>query len=326
MMKQFEGQMSIIRQAVPRCKIYAASYNAQYWYPYKLTKAGRSWDALDRSCIEMILDSNVQDESVTNEEVLEEAIDSQPAKVIPKDYVDDPEATRESLIEFEELAADEPKFYADIIPVIQGDHVAHLEKYADFYGKYSYLAIGGMLGIKPIEQVRIIKDIRNHVGNNTYLHGFGMGTSLHLIKALRENPKLLDSIDMATAETMVKNGKTTDWTFKQREPEFPMADSTGDVDMRVLPMPYGNKKSRATGAKSVVNGGFSMSALVMLNFMMTDLVDDDRLEEMFYDQLGFDELEQIMINADSRDRSEMDFSGLNAARDTSGSATLDSFS
>lgn len=98
-----------------------------------------------------------------------------------------------------------------------------------------------------------------------------------------------------------------------------MSDSTGDVGMRVLPMPYGDEKS-------VVNGGFSMSTLVMLNYMLSDLVDEDRLEEMFYDQLGFGELEKLMVNADSRDRSEVDFTDLNAARDTSGSATLDSFS
>lgn len=319
MMKQFEGQMSIIRQAASRCKIYAASYNSHYWYPFKLSKVGKGWDALDRSCIEMILDSNVQDGGVSNEEVLEEAIKRRPAKVVPKDYVNDPEATRESLIEFEELANAEPEFRSDIIPVIQGDHVDHLERYDAFYDQYSYLAIGGMLGIEPLEQVKIIKEVREHVGNNVYLHGFGVGTSLHLIKALRHNPDLLDSLDMSTAETMVKNGKTADWTFKQAKPEFPMSDSTGDVGMRVLPMPYGDEKS-------VVNGGFSMSTLVMLNYMLSDLVDEDRLEEMFYDQLGFGELEKLMVNADSRDRSEVDFTDLNAARDTSGSATLDSFS
>lgn len=319
MMKQFEGQMSIIRQAASRCKIYAASYNAHYWYPWKLSKAGKGWDALDRSCIEMILDSNVQDESVTNKEVLAEAIKRRPAKVIPKDYVDDPEATRESLLEFEELASNESEFRSEIIPVIQRDHVDHLEKHAEFYERYSYLAIGGMLGIEPLEQVKIIKAVRDHVGDNTYLHGFGMGTSLHLIKALRHNPQLLDSVDMSTAEQMVMNAKTTDWTFKQREPEFPLADRSGKVDMRVLPMPYGDEKS-------VVNAGFSMATLVMLNYMLSDLVDESKLEEMFYEQLGFDELEQLLANADPRDQNEVDFSDMASVGNTSGSATLDSFS
>jgi hypothetical protein len=308
---QFEEEMSIVRQAQSRCQIYSASYNRHYWYPYKLRKVGKGWEALDKSCLEMMIDSNVGDKTVSNREIVEEAIECRPKYVIPKDYPGEGESTRDSLIQFEEIAEKESEFRAKVVPVIQGDHLSHIEKYAEFYDSYSHLAVGGLQDFEPVEQVKIIKDVRKHVGD-TCLHGFGIGTSLHLIKAIRHNPRLLDSVDMSTAEQMPKNGKTCDWTFKQVVPD--------------VPMPYGDDKA-------TVNAGFSKSILIMLNYMLTDQVNEDRLEETFYEELGLGELEQVMINADVRSRHDLDFSGLEQLAadqaekqaEKDGSRTIDSF-
>jgi hypothetical protein len=268
--------MDIIREAQQTCQIYSASYNAKYYYPYKLRKVGNGWEALDKSCFELIIDSNIRNSSVTNEEILDEVVDTPATKVIPKDYLDQPERTIESLQEFESLVEKRNiQLKADVIPILQDPHVEHLKEHESFYSDYTHIAIGGIKGnrFETEEKVRRMRQIRDILGDKVHIHGFGMGCSLDMIKALRTNPSLLDSFDMATAEQMVMNGKVTDWTFNQQEPN--------------PPMPKGEDST-------VVNGGFSKSVLVMLNYMLTDRVTDSELREMFINELGMDKVQDVV--------------------------------
>jgi len=289
---QFREEMDIIREAKQRCMIYSASYNPRYYYPFKLRAVGKGWEALDKSCFELMIDSNINDDTVTNEEVLDEAVETQATKIIPKDYPGQPERTLESLIEFKTLA--EEKYggiAADVIPVLQDPHAGHLKEHIDHYEQYSHIAIGGMKGnaYPAEEKIRRIKQVRDVVGDSTHIHGFGMGCSISLIKAIRQNPNLLDSLDMSTAEKMVMNGKVADWTLNQKRPK--------------PPMPYGDDKS-------TVNGGFSKAVLVMLNYMLTGRVNESKLEEMFYNELGFDKLEKIIAASNDETTYEADVSEL----------------
>lgn len=288
--QQFRRDMEIIKAAKRQCTIYSASYNARYWYPFKLRSVGNGWNELDRSNMELMIDSNIKDESITNRDVLEEAIDAKANKIIPKDYLGEPEKTRQSLIELETLINDEyGSIKPTIIPVLQDDHVSHLKTHEDFYSEYSHIALGGMRDFEPEEQVKRLREVRDIVGDHVHIHGFGMGCSLGIIKAIRQNPNLLDSLDMATAERMVKNGNATDWSFNQQQPE--------------IPMPYGEEKT-------TVNAGFSKSILIMLNYMITDMVDETRLEELFYDELGLGKLEEIIANAEGESPATMDWNAM----------------
>ena len=285
---QFRNDMEIVKAAKRRCTIYSASYNSHYWYPFKLRSAGLGWDALDKSCMELTIDSNINDDEVTNKDVIEDAIEARANKIIPKDYLEDPERTRQSLIEFEQLIENEyGSIKPNIIPVLQDDHVSHLEKYESFYEEYSHIALGGMKNFEPEEQAKRLKGVREIVGDHTHIHGFGLGCSLGLIKVIRQNPNLLDSLDMATAERMVANGKVTDWSFNQEQPE--------------IPMPMGTNKT-------AVNAGFSKSVLIMLNYMLTDMVDEEHLEKLFYDELGLGKLEDIIANAEGKSTESMHWS------------------
>jgi hypothetical protein len=281
--------MDIISDAKRVCAIYSASYNARYWYPFKLHSVGNGWDSLDNSCMDLMIDSNINDDSVTNAEIIEGAVEAGANKIIPKDYLGEPKRTRESLIEFEEIIETEygGSIKPTIIPVLQDDHVAHLSEHESFYSEYSHIAVGGMIELEPEEQISRIKQVRDITGDTTHIHGFGMGCSLPLIKALRHNPSLLDSLDMSTAEKMVKNGQVSDWRFEQDEPD--------------IPMPYGEDKT-------TVNAGFSKSVLVMLNYMLTDRVNEDRLEEMFYEEMGLGQLERVVAAAEGQDVGEVEWS------------------
>jgi hypothetical protein len=288
---KFREDMEIIREAKNKCKIYSASQNSHYWYPYKLRSVGKGWDELDRSCLDLILDSRISDDSVTNEDIVNEAIDSNANKIIPKDYINSPEKTRQSVIECEKLLQEsETTTKPTIVPVLQGIHHEHLQKYEEFYSDYNYIAIGGMKGDKKENnteyRVRRIKKVRDILGEKTHIHAFGMGASLGIIKAIRQKPNLIDSMDMSTAEQMVINGEITDWSFEQQRPQ--------------LPIPYGE-------GISTVNGGFSKSILIMLNYMLTDKLNEEKLEEMFYEELQMHKLQKIIAATKDEDVKDIDW-------------------
>lgn len=287
---EFRRQMDIIGNARRKCTIYSASYISHYWYPFKLRSVGNGWDALDGSCMDLIIDSDINDESITNREVLEEAVEVNANIVIPKDYIDEPEKTRQSLIEFEEIIEQEfGSIQPIVMPVLQNDHISHLKKHEEFYNEYSHIALGGLIHLEPEDQARRLKKTRDILGDKTHIHGLGMGASLGVIKAIRQNPNMIDSLDMSTAEKIVRNGNMTDWAFNQEQPP--------------IPMPYGEDKT-------TVNAGFSKSLLVMLNYMLTDLVDEDRLEELFYDEIGLHKLEQIIAATEAKRPGEVDWSNI----------------
>jgi len=276
---QFRHDMGIIREAKQNCMLYSSSYNARYYYPFKLHKANGGWDSLETSCLDLMIDSNISDEETENKEIIEYATDVRANTIIPKDYLHQPERTLNSTIEFQKIIDDNySDFRPNIMPVLQEPHVEHLKEHQSFYKDYNYIAIGGIKGNSHTteEKVDIIRGVRDIVGDNTHIHGFGIGCSLGLIKAIRSNPNLLDSLDMASAEEMVKNGKVTDWKFNQQQPE--------------IPMPYGEEKT-------TVNAGFSKSILVMLNYMITDRVNESKLKTLFEEELGLHKVMEITAAA-----------------------------
>lgn len=276
---KFREDQNIIREAKSTCMIFSASYNSRYYYPYKLRKVGAGWEALDKSCFELMLDSNINDSSVTNEEIIDEAVESNATYVIPKDYIDQPDRTRESLVEFEHVIDSQNiDLRAKLVPILQDPHVSHLREHEDFYNKYTHIAVGGMKGnrFKTKEKIKRMRKVRKILGDKVHIHGFGMGCSLDMIKALRSNPNLLDSIDMATAERMVINGKVADWTLSQKKPN--------------PPIPYGEDKS-------TINAGFSKAILMQLNYMLTDRINTEKLDDMFIDKLGLDKVQEVVREA-----------------------------
>lgn len=302
---QFRKENDIIREAMRKCRIYSASYNPRYFYPFKLRSANNGWDALDESATSWIVDSDINDPSVGNEEVINDAKEMDAHMVIPKDYQHDAERTLKSLKEFEEIIEEKhDRFLPEVVPVLQDPHIQHLKENKELYSEYSYVAVGGLSGKKfdTEEKVRRIRRIGEILPDPVRIHAFGIGCSLGMIKAIRENPDLLYSLDMSTAEQMVMNGRVTDWTLNHQKPH--------------PPIPYGEDKT-------TINAGFSKTILVMLNYMLTDRVNEEKLEEMFYEELELHKIQSIVESAKGEEISETNLSGLDYVPDDVKDRTID---
>lgn len=90
-----------------------------------------------------------------------------------------------------------------------------------------YFAVGGLLDFPVddrIEQLRMVRDI---LGPDVKLHALAPGTDAEIVAALRDDPDLIDSLDVSTPENAVKNGKVADMTGTQHKVPFPHGtDST----------------------------------------------------------------------------------------------------
>lgn len=302
LMRELEERMKIIASNT-RCRVFAPSYNPRYYYPYRLAKCDKAWPGLRDSCYELMMDSSFNDPSVTNETVIEKTAALNADYVYPKDYPGDADATHESLREFLELCTARDDIHAKVIPILQPPHVDHYLEHAEFYGKFSHLAIGGLLPFDGPEQVTIIKQVRDAVGPHTYLHGFGVGTSLPLIKAIRRWPNMLDSLDVSTGETAIRNGKIPDATLTQRE----------------FATPYGEDST-------TVRAQFAVSILTSVNYLMSNKVNEQQLEKTYQEETELGTIEAVIEETDITTRHELSFPDVEPGQETTSQATtLNSF-
>jgi len=97
--------------------------------------------------------------------------------------------------------ANEHDFSGKIIIPLQPPHI-------DFWkevGKPDVVAIGGVKDEPAKVKVNAAKKVRRAVGDDTYVHGLGYGATEEIVQAVRENPKLLDSIDSQTSMSSALN-------------------------------------------------------------------------------------------------------------------------
>ncbi|WP_302083121.1 hypothetical protein [Salinibaculum rarum] len=207
------------------CKIWiGGTQNDRYDYPYRLVPADKATERIRDSAQELMLDSSINDPSLTNRDVIEKAIELDVQWVIPKDYWGDIERTHESIIEFLDLY-DNSDCRAKIIIPMQPPHDKHYLKYEDFYAQFSHFAIGGLKDAGAEKQIKAAETFRDVVGDHKWIHGLGMGCSKKIINALREKDPFLDSIDAGTFETAPgQYGKVAGNDWIQHSFDYPSGD------------------------------------------------------------------------------------------------------
>jgi hypothetical protein len=258
MFRDAERKMKVVRGCP--IDVYSASYMHQYSYFYKLQHAGQASEAVRDTCFEYIVDSSFQNDDIGNREVLDKACELHADTVIPKDYPGERHRTRESMKEF--ISMYEPsEMRPDPMIVVQPPHHEEFEQNEEFYSQFSNFALGGLHNFTPEGQVNMIKEFRDVVGDYADVHAFGVGTSLTVVQALRNNPNLVDSLDVSTAESAVINNKIPDKKWKQTPFHMPRGLASNDVRSR-----------------------FSEAILYMLNYVLGPLVDDPDLQEEYYEQ------------------------------------------
>lgn len=239
-------------------RVFSCGYNDRYHYPYRLQNAKNARRSGRECCYELMLDSGFNNPELTNEDVIETAIDLNADYIMPKDVLGDAEATRESLEGFLDIYEERSDCHARVFVILQPPYLEHYRAHEEFYSQFTHFALGGLHDYPPAEQVTMLREFAQSdaVSDHTYIHALGIGTDLEIIRFLRQNPRVVDSIDVSTAETAIANGKIPDSMWDQTPFYLPRG-----VD------------------RSSLQARFSCAILMMLNYVLGEKVDSDEFAE-----------------------------------------------
>lgn len=262
MLREFKARMKIVANSPVR--VFIASYIPRYWYPYRLQHAENARDWARDESLELIIDSAIGDADIGNEETLDRAYELNADYVIPNDTLQDQQRTTEAVREFVNLYEDHPCRATPLI-TLQPPYDQH---YRDLAG-WSHYVLGGIALADPDDQLAAIRRFREAAGYDVYAHGLGLGASVRLVRALRDDPRLLDSFDLSTPEQVVKGEKLPDESWKQREHHYPRGQDS-----------------------STVRAAFASAVALQLNYMLGPLYEGNLSpEELRHpEQSGFEEV------------------------------------
>ena len=261
-----------------RLTIFSASstgVGSNYDYPYKLEKHPGS-ETIRNTCVEYVLDSAINKPHISNREILDMAVKRRADYVVPKDTPGDPEATIESLREFKRLFETHKDTYGHLTPIapLQPPHRESYLQYEELYSEFPIIGVGGLKDSDPSRQLTAIKNVREEIAN-TPIHGFGMGGTLDFVKTVRENPGLVQSVDLSTGEQAALNGQQL----------------TATLDQTPSRTPHGEKSSQLRGIAAERN-------LLVLNYLYSDLVADEEIEQTWqsvFQDRSLDEFQQTTL-------------------------------
>lgn len=248
-------EMSERLRVISHCpvKVFVASYIPRYYYPYRLQHAGQAAEWVKDESLEVIVDSGISDESIGNSETLERAHEVGADFIIPADTLHDQEATTEAVRAFADLYEAHPCTATPLIP-LQPPYDEHYRDLSEF----SHYVLGGIATAEPDRQLEEIRKFRDVAGPYAYAHGLGLGASLTLIRALRDDPTLLDSLDLSTPEQVIRGEKLPDKTWIQKEHRYPTGEDS-----------------------STVRGAFASAVALQLNYMLGPMCDDELVESEY---------------------------------------------
>jgi len=204
-------------------EIYVASNIYTYWWPWRLQKPAYAGERVRHMANSgYILDSGIGDD-VSNQEVIDTAADLRASYVIAKDYLDDPDASVNSVLDFLDTYDDHPTVESRVIVPLQRPHVESFDSLDDHgvfdHPDVSRVALGGLAPYAPDVQVRALRQFHEGAGRRADLdvHALGMGASTKLVRAVRDNPDLIDSLDLSTPEQMAKNSRYPGERWEQND-------------------------------------------------------------------------------------------------------------
>jgi hypothetical protein len=208
------------------------SQNTRVDYPYRLIPAPRCRDKIRHAAHTLAIDSDISDPTVTNERILQTALEYDAQFVFPKDYIGDIERTQDSLEEFAQLAH-EHNFPGTVIFPLQPPHDRHYNQYKDFFDSKSHIAVGGVKNCSPADQLEAVRAVRSLAGPHTWIHGLGFGASERILTGLQRNPGLLDSLDASTFERLPRFDKIAGADWQQQQLELPHGAERTTLNARI---------------------------------------------------------------------------------------------
>lgn len=199
----------IIRLADQYCRYFSAG-STPYQYPLRLQHASKPNRRVCEGADDLIMDSDIENENVSNGHILTQAVEYGANFVIPKDYKEQPERTTESVCEFLDLYAGHECDATVMIP-LQPDsetgatHVEHYDQLLSLdghdFGSHTYFGVS--VRDESVEEgIEIIRQTRDRLGPDKHIHALGMGPHVEFAEAVYNDPDLVDSADSSSIDQM----------------------------------------------------------------------------------------------------------------------------
>jgi len=217
--------------------VYVAGINDRYSWPYRLMSAKEARPGVRETCETLIVDSVVNDPYYPMEAVLDVAHRVGADYVVGKDwpaFADPAGEGIHSLTAYEHFVGRYQRHECDaelIVPLQPPFDAQTIRSLCD--SGVAQFALGGLRDLPGAEQVHHIRAFREHAGFDVHAHGLGVGTATELLAALRASiatdstRPLLDSLDLSTPETAVRNNRLPDKHWHQHRSPLPSGtDST----------------------------------------------------------------------------------------------------
>jgi hypothetical protein len=146
------------------------------------------------ACEKYIIDSDPLDDAVTTKDVLDCAnrVGAEVASL--QDVYQDKDATADSLLEGLAIA-DSHDFGGELLLPLQKPYVECWREIGE--PTDHLLGIGGLKDARAAERLQASRELRESVGQDVWIHGFGWGVN-GIAEAIRDQPGLLDSVDYST--------------------------------------------------------------------------------------------------------------------------------
>lgn len=168
---------------------------ARIYWPWRMQPVHEATKRYRNACEKYIIDSSFKDESITNEDVLDCALDLKAEAAVLADVYQDKDATVEAILEGLDLYDDHP-YDGDVMVPLQPPHD---ECYVELAGQgIDIFAIGGVKDAGDDAKIEAARAVRDRAGDDVTLHGLGFGVTDNLVEAVHEQPELLDSVDYST--------------------------------------------------------------------------------------------------------------------------------
>lgn len=192
--------------------LYASGVDgARAYWPWRMNKAcSPMGHGARRShkemCDHYVLDSYIGDDSVTNQDVLDEAHELGADAAVLSDVWLDVDATVDALIDGLALA-DDHSYDGTVVLPLQPPHDECYRRVAASVGDRDvWWAVGGVKDETAAVKADAARTLREETGPSSHIHGLGFGVTDDLARFVRRNPDVLDSVDNATSMSNAVSG------------------------------------------------------------------------------------------------------------------------
>lgn len=119
-----------------------------------------------------------------------------------------------------------------VILPIQHPYLDFLEVADDrgWLDEVSYIALGGLKRVDDVDRrIEALHAVREYVGSDMDIHALAPGTEPRMLRELRDNPGLIDSLDNSTPEKAPASNKVPDASWTQHKHLMPFGDDVSTV-------------------------------------------------------------------------------------------------